>query len=66
MDWCNVSSHQVHKYGGGSLIQQYNGSLLKALQTVFPHYDWNAWRAPAPQRSSKSQYLLFQHVVSIS
>ncbi len=67
-DWYSVSVKQFHRAGGAGLLSsQYSGSLIRALQTIYPHVDWKAGRfSVAKTPHSKRQYLLFKHVQSVS
>ncbi len=65
---------QLINHGGRSLLYQYNGSLLHALQAIYPEHVWNVWKFTIPHntsivtksRFSKDQYLLFQHIQEVS
>lgn len=40
--WQKVLIHEVKKRNGGGLLAgHYDGSLFKALKTVYPHLEWN-------------------------
>ena len=44
-DWYNITSKDIHKAGGGTLINAlYKGSLHKALKVAYPHHDWKIWK----------------------
>ncbi len=36
--WYAVKVNQLQEQGGGALLNKYNGSLCKLLQTVYPEY----------------------------
>ncbi len=68
-DWYYVSKQQLEKYGGGGLLSHYKGSLIRALQVVYPHYNWQLYSHSSPHHVtkgkslfSKAQYRLFQHL----
>ncbi len=68
-----VSLSDITKHGGAGLLQYYyGGSLIKALQTVYPEHSWKHWRFTKPHNVatgsnfSKVQYLLFQHIQRVS
>ena len=39
-DWYAVNTKIIHKFGGNGILSRYKGSKSKALQTVYPNYDW--------------------------
>eukprot|EP01118_Nematostelium_gracile_P006157 TRINITY_DN1979_c0_g1_i3.p1 TRINITY_DN1979_c0_g1~~TRINITY_DN1979_c0_g1_i3.p1 ORF type:complete len:269 (+),score=45.57 TRINITY_DN1979_c0_g1_i3:142-948(+) len=44
-DWYSVKRKDVIKHGGESLLKtMYNGSLGKALQSVYPDHKWLLWK----------------------
>jgi hypothetical protein len=44
-DWYKIESQDVLKKGGYGLLNfHYNGSLPKALQTIYPDVKWQMWR----------------------
>jgi hypothetical protein len=43
-DWYGISSNQICKNGGVTLLERYKGSPLKALEAVFPNHQWIAWK----------------------
>ncbi len=70
-EWYYVSRAQVHKHGGGGLLQDnYNNSVIKALKTVYPDTEWEnpskVIQNASKLKFSKSQYVLFQTVQSVS
>ncbi len=62
----------IIKNGGGPLLNQHKGSLIRALQAVYPDHSWVTWRfsristSQKGTPSSKLQYLLFQYVQRVS
>ncbi len=61
------------KYGAISMLNRYyNGSLMKALQAIYPEHAWNSWRfstrhyVARKSLFSKDQYLLFQYMQRVS
>lgn len=43
--WYGVTIQSVKESGGGGLIAQHEGSLIKALISVYPEFEWNTlWR----------------------
>ena len=44
--WYTVASQTFIDRGGGSLLSQYQGSLPKLLQKVYPEFDWKLWKFP--------------------
>ncbi len=72
-DWYTVGYKQILLHGGGSLLQQYGGSLFRALQAIFPQHQWTSYRFSNPHHVpqghsfySKNQYLLFNYVKDVS
>ncbi len=76
-DWYFVSRRQIVQHGGHGLLQYYyNGSLIRALQSVYPDHPWHTWRfssrsphfssSKGRTRFSKNQYLLYQHIQNVS
>ena len=44
-DWYNVTEEDIHKHGGGGLLNDYyNNSPSKALQSVYPEHNWMPWK----------------------
>src|SRR4051812_24981805 len=44
-DWYNITQEDIYKHGGyGLLSTYYNNSPSKALQMVYPEYNWTQWR----------------------
>jgi hypothetical protein len=39
-DWNNVSKIQFLRVGGALLLEQYDGSLINVLKTLYPDFDW--------------------------
>ncbi len=55
IDWCKVSVSQLAAKGGGSgILAWYSNSSIRALQVVYPEYEWNSQTAPSGMR-----YILF-------
>ncbi len=72
-DWYSVTKEQFAKAGGSSLLIYHNNSLIKLLQSVYPHRSWIAYRFSQPHNVpqgiktySKYQYLLYKYVKSVS
>ncbi len=72
-DWYFVSKQQVIQCGGGGLLNHYNGSLVQALQMVYPEYEWIPWKSSRPHHIpkgktyfGKAQYLLYQYMQLVS
>src|SRR4051794_14645227 len=43
--WYSISIHDLLPYGAGGLIQwRYQNSLTRALEAVYPEYEWHPWR----------------------
>ncbi len=69
-DWYNVSLTQLSKSGAlGILTYYYNGSLIKALQSIYPEHGWHPYRFSKPHNVpqgsisfSKKQYMLLKHL----
>lgn len=44
-DWYNVTVDDIHQCGGGGLLSRvFNGSLFKALQSIYPDHEWHPWK----------------------
>ncbi len=55
-DWYYITRPQIYEAGGASLLAgRYNGSLLKALGTIYPQISWNSWRFSRPHNVSKHE-----------
>jgi hypothetical protein len=56
-DWYSVSVRDVQKYqqGRSLLASQYGGSLIKALECIYPEHKWN-WKN---NKRAKTQLFLF-------
>ncbi len=73
-DWYTVSVAQVVALGAGGLLSgHYKGSLIKALQTIYPEMSWRSYRFFRPLHTpkgvstfSKAQYVLFQQLKQVS
>jgi len=63
-DWYNVSIQSIFEHGGRGMLGRYNGSLIKALATVYPNHNWKFYKYYSPhqkiskERVSKSQMTL--------
>jgi hypothetical protein len=52
-DWYSVNAHQVKPYG---ILRHYNGSLVHALTSIYPQFDWKPWRFNSvPQKYWKNR-----------
>ncbi len=57
--WYSIQSNLVYQYGGkGLLNSHYGNSLFRALQSVYPEYDWKPWRFQQPTRGYWEKSLL--------
>ncbi len=72
-DWYYVNIAQVLQHGGQGLLARYSWSLIQALRAIFPQEVWHSYRFSKPHQIEKGsavfgkvQYLLFQHVQSVS
>jgi len=44
-DWYDVTSQEVIRKIGDTMIQEcYGGSLIRALQAIYPTHEWKIWR----------------------
>jgi len=43
-DWYNVTKRDINKYGGSGILSNYNNSLVNALLSVYPDFDWIIWK----------------------
>ena len=45
-DWYSVSSLEFSKYAGGSVLLEkyYRGSVVLALQDIYPEHKWHVWK----------------------
>ncbi len=44
-DWYNITTSQVEDEGGSGLLKgHYNNSISRALESVYPDYNWQRWR----------------------
>jgi hypothetical protein len=44
-DWYSITNVQAVKAGGSTIIRKhYHGSLIRALATIYPDHEWQAWR----------------------
>ncbi len=66
-DWYFVTTQQISIHGGAGLLSRYKGSLIHALQAIYPHIDWKTYRFSRPHQIpknksffSKNQHYLFQ------
>jgi len=66
-DWYYISVRQIEKqFGGrGILNRYYNGSLIKALQAIYPDHKWIPPTRKEFGRNSKNQYLLLQFIKQV-
>ncbi len=72
-DWYTISVVQFCKMGGSSLLNHYGGSLIKALQSIYPQHVWKSFRLSTPHHVpngkslfSKTQLFLLQCVQKVS
>jgi hypothetical protein len=42
-DWYAKHSDELRMKGGGSVLSAFNGSFVRALQSLYPEFEWNAW-----------------------
>lgn len=48
--WYDVTTRQIHKERGGSLLNShYKGSLIQALRAVYHHHEWLPWMFKSTQ-----------------
>lgn len=43
-NWYNLKGSTVIERGGGGLLHRYRGSVVGAVQAVFPSYPWVVWK----------------------
>lgn len=43
-DWYNVTTEDITKNGGASVLAKYNYSPSKALMCIYPQHNWMIWR----------------------
>jgi hypothetical protein len=43
-EWYGVTVSQVEKIAGSGLLNVYNNSLIKLLQSVYPEHPWQVWK----------------------
>ena len=61
-DWSIISVDQVEKEGGFSVIKLHNGSLIKALMSIYPEHTWKVWtfkKVPKNYWSDKKNQRIF-------
>eukprot|EP01114_Cavostelium_apophysatum_P021759 TRINITY_DN7678_c0_g1_i2.p1 TRINITY_DN7678_c0_g1~~TRINITY_DN7678_c0_g1_i2.p1 ORF type:complete len:759 (+),score=135.48 TRINITY_DN7678_c0_g1_i2:52-2328(+) len=44
--WSKVSANDLERYGGGSLLYRFGGSLRKLLASLYPDHDWRHENLP--------------------
>ncbi len=42
--WYNIRREDIIELGGYQLLRYYEGSLIKALLSVYPEYPWQVWQ----------------------
>jgi len=42
-DWYKITTEDVEMHGGSALVNMYNGSVVNALLSLYPEYDWKIW-----------------------
>jgi len=42
--WYDISSSFIQQRGGASILVKYNGSLIKALCTIYPENNFQLWK----------------------
>ncbi len=72
-DWHSISVKQFQQAGGAGMLKRHRGSLLRTLRALYPDMMWQPYKVSTPHhvpkgslKFSKTQYLLFQHVKSVS
>ncbi len=74
-DWYAISADQFRRVGGSRLLDMYNGSLIQLLRVMYPQHVWRPYRFTSPLHMtyyggkspfSKTQYLLFQQLKTVS
>ena len=43
-NWYSVKTKDILQLGGKGLLNRYDGSLIKALQHVYPEKEWHVWK----------------------
>ena len=43
-DWYKINASQVVKRGGDAILSHFRGSLIKALQSIYPDFPWQFWK----------------------
>ena len=46
-DWYSISTTDIVTKYRGNFLHLYEGSIYKALQSVYPNYDWCGWKFPS-------------------
>eukprot|EP01114_Cavostelium_apophysatum_P017565 TRINITY_DN5254_c0_g1_i1.p1 TRINITY_DN5254_c0_g1~~TRINITY_DN5254_c0_g1_i1.p1 ORF type:complete len:742 (+),score=155.67 TRINITY_DN5254_c0_g1_i1:67-2292(+) len=54
-DWYQVTTAQINQMGGVTLLRHFGGSLVKALQSVYPEHPWDITRRYYGQTSFKGK-----------
>lgn len=61
-DWYKVTTRQLQRIRGRSIIQDYyNGSLLNALKAIYPEFEWNKDQFHHAQRQSLEKKMIAYH-----
>jgi hypothetical protein len=66
-DWYNITNIQILQNGGSGLLLQYKQSLLNALKSIYPEYEWKkshytGYSTEGKAFRSKAQYQLYSIV----
>jgi hypothetical protein len=64
-DWYNITVNDFNKnYGGGLLVDQYNGSPYQLLTSLYAKYQWLFWKfSQAPQNSWDSKENKLKYII---
>jgi hypothetical protein len=43
-DWYKLTTEIIEQFRGSGLLQKYNGSIQKTIESIFPEHSWIVWK----------------------
>jgi hypothetical protein len=43
-EWYTITTNIIGQYGGWSILNRHNNSLVSAITCIYPDHDWQVWR----------------------
>ena len=62
-DWYQITGQELSYHGGDSLLNFYHRNLPKALEAVYPEYQWLPWKFPKLSKHLWDKYKNIQVIL---